>query len=166
MRYFIDKLNVKYWDQIKDIYIQGIETGKSTLETEAPDWEKWDESHIDSCRIVARNGDTIYGWAVLRAASNRRVYSGVAEVSIYVGLKYQGKGIGTSLLQKLIELSEEHGFWTLQSIIFRENEASISLHKKCGFRVVGIRKKLGKRKNGNWQDVVLMERRSTKVGIE
>ncbi len=164
MKYSIDTMDFQYWDQIKEIYIEGIKTGNATFETEAPDRKEWDKNHFDSCRIVARKGDNILGWAALSPVSGRCVYSGVAEVSVYVSSKYQGMGIGTNLLKKLIELSEEQGFWTLQAGIFPENESSILLHKKCGFRKVGIRKKLGKMKIGNWRDVVLLERRSKKVG--
>ncbi|MFW5988384.1 MAG: N-acetyltransferase family protein [bacterium] len=166
MEYTISILKPQYWDQIKEIYMEGIKSRNATFETEAPNWKEWNKSHIDSCRIVARKEDNIYGWTALSPVSSRCVYTGVAEVSIYVGLKYQGKGIGTSLFKKLIKLSEKNGFWTLQASIFPENESSMLLHKKCGFRVVGIRKKLGKMENGNWRDVVLLERRSTNVGIE
>ena len=106
------------------------------------------------------------GWAALSMTSSRCVYAGVAEVSIYIGEKYKGKGIGTALLNKLIELSEENGFWTLQSGIISKNTRSIELHKKCGFRKIGIREKVAKMNNKEWMDVTFMERRSTIVGID
>lgn len=166
MEYIIDVMKPQHWDQIKEIYMEGIKTQNATFEKEVPSWEEWDKSHIPSCRIVAQKEDEIYGWAALSPVSNRCVYTGVAEISIYVSKKHQGKGVGTSLLNTLIKLSEENGFWTLQANIFPENKSSILLHKKCGFREVGIREKLGKMEKGNWRDVVLMERRSTNVGIE
>jgi phosphinothricin acetyltransferase len=106
------------------------------------------------------------GWGALSPTSSRCVYAGVAEVSIYIGDQYRGKGIGKTLLTELVRLSEENGFWTLQSGIIKENSASIELHKKCGFRELGIREKVGKMGNGIWHDVVLVERRSKVVGID
>ena len=127
------------WQQVADIYLEGIKTGLATFAAEVPTFEDWDNSHVSSCRLVARSGDSILGWAVLSPTSSRCVYAGVAEVSIYIGEKYKGQGVGTALLQDLIKSSEENGFWTLQSGIIRENLASIELHKKCGFREIGIR---------------------------
>lgn len=165
MEYSVDIIQSHDWKQIKDIYIEGIKTGNATFETSSPSWENWDANHIKACRLVAREGKEIYGWAALTPFSRRKVYSGVAEVSIYIRKNQQGEGIGKALLKKLIKDSEEHGFWTLQASIFPENKSSIILHEKCGFRVVGIREKIGKIKNGQWRDVVLMERRSQKIGI-
>lgn len=164
MEYSIDKIQSHDWEQIRDIYLEGIKTGNATFETTSPSWEEWDANHIKSCRLVAREGKEIYGWAALSPFSRRNVYSGVAEVSIYVRKNQQGKGIGKALLKELIKNSEENGFWTLQSSIFPDNKPSIILHEKCGFRVVGIRKKIGKMKNSIWRDVVLMEKRSQKIG--
>lgn len=158
----IRSLEVKDWPAVKRIYRQGIETGIATLETEVPDWEQWDESHLDHSRLVAEFNDVIAGWAALSAVSDRCVYGGVAEVSIYVAESARGKGTGTALLQALIHHSEENGIWTLQAGIFAENEISIDVHKKCGFRVVGRREKLGCL-HGQWKDIMLMERRSRKV---
>ena len=106
----------------------------------------------------------VVGWAVLSPVSRRKVYSGVAEVSVYVGSRIRGRGIGKALLRALIEASESSGLWTLQAGIFAINQASISLHERCGFRVVGLRERIGQL-HGVWHDVVLMERRSTKVGL-
>lgn len=150
------------WPQVREIYREGIETGHATFETEIPDWEEWDRSHIPSCRPVSFKGEIITGWAGLSPTSKREAYSGVAEVSIYVKSEYQKHGIGSSLLQRLIEKSEKAGFWTLQAAIFPENQHSIRLHKAHGFREVGIREKLGKLR-GKWRDVILLERRSETI---
>lgn len=166
MEYKIEKMMQSDWEQVAGIYLEGIKTEIATFQTEVPTFEAWDNSHISSCRIVARSGDSILGWAVLSPTSSRCVYAGVAEVSIYISEKYKGQGVGMALLTSLIELSEQDGFWTLQSGIIRENTASIELHKKCGFREIGIRERVGKMNNKNWLDVVLMERRSKIVGID
>ncbi len=166
MNYQIAKMEPDDWKQVSDIYLQGIKTGKATFQTEVPTWEYWDKSHIRLCRLVVRSGNTVLGWAAISPTSSRSVYAGVVEVSLYIDEKYQGQGIGTVLLENLIKQSEENGFWTLQSVIIKENAASIRLHKKCGFREVGTREKIAKTGNGIWHDTVLMERRSKKVGID
>ena len=147
---------------VSNIYAQGIATGIATFETEIPDWETWNKKYIDTCRIVATIDEVVTGYAILSQASKRKVYKGVAEVSVYVGSEYQGQGTGKKLLKELIRQSEIHDFWTLQAGIFSENKASIELHKKCGFRVVGIREKIG-RLNGKWFDNYFLERRSKKL---
>lgn len=154
------------WSDVKKIYLEGIKSGNSTFQTEAPSWEEWDESHSKTCRLVLRESDQVLGWAAISPVSARCVYAGVGEISIYVSLSARGKGIGTRLMKKLIEVSEENGFWTLQAGIFPENASSIKLHKKCGFREVGRRKKIGKMKSGQWRDVILLERRSTVIGAD
>lgn len=166
MEYKIEEMKLSDWGQICNIYLQGIITGKATFQTEVPDWEDWDNGHINSCRLVARSEDVVLGWAALSPTSSRSCYAGTAEVSIYIDEKYKGQGIGTALLQRLIKKSEENGFWTLQSGIIRENTVSIATHKNCGFREIGIREKVAKMKSGIWHDVVLMERRSKIVGID
>lgn len=166
MNYTIDKMSFEDWEQVRKIYLEGIKTGNATFETEAPSWQEWDKGHISTCRLVAKKENDVLGWAALSPVSSRCVYSGVGEVSIYVSSKYRGNGIGTNLLKKLIEVSEENGFWTLQASIFPDNKSSLALHKKCGFREIGVRKKIGKMKNGDWRDNVLLERRSNKVGID
>jgi len=167
MEYKIETMKPSDWEQVKNIYLEGIKTGIATFQTESelPNWEIWNQGHIDSCRIVARFRNDILGWAALSHSSSRRCYKGVAEVSIYIDDKYKGQGVGTSLLQNIIKLSEQNGFWTLHSGIIRENTASIALHKKCGFKEIGIREKIAKMSNGIWYDVVLMERRSSIAGI-
>jgi L-amino acid N-acyltransferase YncA len=156
----IINLHPTHWDSIKSIYLEGI----ATLETDAPSWEKWDSEHLASCRLIAKDDDTILGWAALSPVSGRCVYGGVAEVSIYIAEAARGKGVGKQLFERLIEESEQNELWTLQSGILQENVASVKLHEKCGFRIVGVRERIGKRE-GTWRNVVLMERRSHKVGV-
>lgn len=166
MEYNIDEMKSTDWEQVKNIYLEGIKTGVATFQTEAPVWENWDKGHLNTCRLVARSGNCIAGWVALSPTSGRSCYSGVVEVSIYISEKYKGQGIGTVLLKKVIEQSEESGIWTLYCSIIRENTASIALHKKCGFREIGIREKIAKMDNGIWHDTVLMERRSKVAGIK
>jgi len=151
------------WPVVREIYAQGIESGNATFETELPSWEKWDAAHRQDCRLIANRGGQVVGWAALSPVSGRRVYSGVAEVSVYVASAARGCGIGKTLLQALIAESERHGIWTLQAGIFPENVASIKLHKACGFREIGVRRRVG-RMGGVWRDVLLLERRSASVG--
>jgi len=155
----IRKLLTTDWDQVKMIYEKGIATGNATFQTSAPSWKEWDESHLNNCRIIAEIGDILTGWAALTPVSSRCVYAGVAEVSVYVDPAYSGKGIGLALLNELVALSEAEGLWTLQAGIFPENTASLRLHEKAGFRILGVREKIGKQ-NGIWRDTVLLERRS------
>jgi len=149
------------WPAVRAIYLEGIATGNATFEKNVPEWPKWDEGHLSVCRLVARAADTveIVGWAALSPVSKRPVYAGVAEVSIYVAARAHGHRVGTRLLARLVEDSERAGIWTLQAGIFPENTASIELHRRAGFRVVGVREKLGAM-DGRWRDVVLMERRA------
>lgn len=165
MDYKIDEMKESDWEQVAKIYLEGINTGKATFQTEVPTFENWNNGHIASCRLVARSVENdILGWVALSPTSSRCVYAGVAEVSIYIGENYRGLGIGKNLFNSLIKSSEEEGFWTLQSGIIRENTASIELHKKCGFKLVGIREKIAKMSNGVWHDVAFMERRSNIIG--
>ena len=165
MYFKIDHMCRNDWDQIAMIYQKGIETGNATFEQSVPSWDSWILNHPLEFGIVARSDDEILGWAALSPTSRRKVYDGVMEVSVYVSEKYRGGGVGLALLKKLIELSEDQGVWTLQAGIFPENQSSILLHAKCGFKIVGIREKIGKM-NGIWRDVVLMERRKHEKGIE
>lgn len=152
------------WPWVEEIYVQGIRTGHATFETASPGWEAWDADHLDSCRLVAEEEETTMGWAALSGVSDRCVYGGVAEVSVYVGDAFQGRGVGTSLLEALIAASEDAGIWTLQAGIFPENVASIYIHEKLGFRRIGLRERLGKL-GDTWRDVILLERRSDRVGL-
>jgi len=152
------------YPQISKIYTDGIATGQATFQTEAPDWANWDKAHLPHCRIAAIEAAEFAGWAALSPVSSRSVYAGVAEVSVYIAESFRGKGVGKMLMMELIRQSEEQGIWTLQSGIFPENKASISLHEKSGFRIIGYREKVGCM-NGVWRDTIIMERRSRKVGI-
>jgi L-amino acid N-acyltransferase YncA len=151
------------YHEIVSIYEQGIATGIATFQLQATSWEEWDKSHCAHSRISLYQQDTMLGWAALTPVSNRCVYGGVAEVSVYIASNQTGKGYGKILLQKLIESSEENDIWTLQSSIFSENNPSIALHQTCGFRMVGYREKIGQL-YGIWKDNVLLEKRSTKTG--
>ncbi|MGH7571469.1 MAG: GNAT family N-acetyltransferase [Gemmatimonadota bacterium] len=153
------------WSAVADIYRQGIESGHATFETEVPSPEAWDAAHFEAGRLVAREEDRVLGWTALSPVSDRCVYDGVAEVSVYVGAAARGRGIGRRLLEALVQASEEAGIWTLQAGIFPENEASLAIHHACGFRVVGRRERLG-RLAGEWRDVILLERRSGSVGVD
>jgi L-amino acid N-acyltransferase YncA len=145
------------------IYREGIATGNATFEQTAPEWEHWDAGHLRAARIVARSDGEVLGWAALSPVSGRCVYAGVAEVSVYVAERARGRGIGRQLLSQLVCDSEAQGIWTLQAGIFPENRASIQLHERTGFRIVGTRERLGSM-HGRWRDVVLMERRSAVAG--
>jgi phosphinothricin acetyltransferase len=156
------------WTSVREIYGEGIATGNATFETELPSWEKWDAGHRKECRLVAveshaGSGARVLGWAALSPVSSRSVYAGVAEVSVYVSTAARGRGVGKILLHALIEASEAAGIWTLQAGIFPENTASIALHKSCGFREVGVRRRIGKL-GGVWRDVMLLEQRSNRIG--
>lgn len=161
----VQKMQDKDWEAVRTIYREGIATGDATFETDAPEWDKWNKSHLRDGRLVAWEEDRIVGWAALSPVSSRRVYAGVAEVSVYVVASARGRGIGKALLRTLIEESERVGIWTLQGSIFPENVASIALHEACGFRKVGRRERIGQM-HGVWRDTILMERRSKVVGIE
>jgi phosphinothricin acetyltransferase len=159
----IEEMCTDDWARVRAIYSEGIATGDATFETNAPEFDAWDAAHLRACRLVARIDGEIAGWAALSPVSSRCVYGGVAEVSVYVGEKFRGRGVGRKLLSSLVESSERNKLWTLQAGVLAENEASIRLHESCGFRVVGKRERLGKLK-GVWRDVVLLERRSEIVG--
>ncbi|HYP01285.1 MAG TPA: GNAT family N-acetyltransferase [Pyrinomonadaceae bacterium] len=163
MNYTLDDMRPDDWEQVRAIYLEGISTGLATFETDAPAWEKWDRGHLQKMRLVARDGDAILGWAALSPVSDRCVYGGVAEVSVYVGERGRGRGVGRALLEALIEASEQNGIWTLQAGVFPENTASVKLHLRCGFREVGRRERIG-RLHGVWRDTLLLERRSRSVG--
>lgn len=154
----------RHWGPVRAIYEEGIASGHATFETEAPSWEVWDESHLKECRFVALEGDEVLGWAALSPVSSRCVYAGVAEVSVYVGAHARGKGVGSSLMEALVEGSERSGYWMLQAGVFPENEPSVRVHTRVGFRLVGRRERLGEMA-GVWRDVLLLERRSDAVGV-
>jgi phosphinothricin acetyltransferase len=152
-----------HWPAVQTIYQQGIDTQNATFQEQAKSWPEWDAGMLKVCRLVAVDGATVAGWAALSAVSSRAVYAGVAEVSIYIAPDYRGQRVGRHMLAALIAASEQAGFWTLQAGVFPENAGSVALLKSCGFRVVGMREKLGQMK-GRWRDVLLLERRSQVVG--
>jgi L-amino acid N-acyltransferase YncA len=145
------------WAEVAAIYRDGMRGGMATFETEVPQWDVWHEAH--PLRVVAEVDERVIGWAAAAPVSSRWAYRGVAESSVYVAHDRHGTGVGSGLMEVLIAKSERAGFWTLQTSIFPENEASLKLHRRVGFRVVGVRKSVGKR-DGLWRDTVLMERRS------
>lgn len=161
----IRRMTQSDWPQVKVIYEEGIKSKNATFETQAPTYEKWMDAAHPDCHLVAEEDDQVLAWAKVLFTSARPVYAGVGEVSIYVHPSAKGKGIGSKLLQELIISSEQQGFWTLKAVIFPENVASINLHKKCGFRIVGTHEKMGKM-DGIWRDNVVMERRSDTVGVD
>ena len=151
------------WDDVARIYADGIASGVATFETDVPAWEAWDRDHLADHRLIARDEGRAVGWAALAPVSSRCVYAGVAEVSVYVAAGARERGVGTALLAALVESSEAGGVWTLEAGILPENEASVRMHERCGFRIVGRRERLG-RMRGAWRDVLLLERRSAAVG--
>ena len=153
------------WTNVRAIYCAGIATGQATFETETPSWTDWNKAHLAAPRLVAVCGEVIVGWAALSPVSSRSVYEGVAEVSVYVEENARGRGVGSLLLAALVSDSEKEDIWTLQASIFPENAASISLHKACGFREVGTRRRIGKL-HRVWRDTVLLERRSESIGVD
>jgi L-amino acid N-acyltransferase YncA len=159
----ITPLTAADWPAVRRIYEQGIATGNATFETAAPSWERWDSDHLAHSRLCARIDGEVMAWAALSPVSDRCVYAGVAENSIYVDEAARGRGIGRALLAALIASSEEHGIWTLQTGIFPENRASVALHTACGYRVAGTRERVG-RLDGIWRDVLHLERRSRVTG--
>lgn len=155
----------EHWPSVREIYLEGIATRNATFETSAPDWTTWDQRYLEIARLVAIDEGTVVGWAALSAVSRRAVYRGVAEVSVYVAADHRGAGIGSRLLDALVEASEAAGVWTLQASVFPENEATLRLHHRREFRTVGHRERIGKL-DGRWRDTVLLERRSRSAGVE
>jgi phosphinothricin acetyltransferase len=151
------------WPEVAAIFEDGIRTGNATFESAPPEWDAWDFGHLPEHRLVASSDGVVVGWAALSPFSDRSCYDGVAEVSVYVAEQARGHGVGRALLTAVIESSERSGIWTLQAGIFPENEPSVALHVALGFRVVGVRERLG-RLHGVWRDVLLLERRS-EVGV-
>jgi phosphinothricin acetyltransferase len=157
----IDALLPTDWPVVRAIYEEGLDTG--TFEELVPTWEEWDRDHLVWPRLVARANGEVLGWAALAPYSDRACYRGVAEDSIYIARRARGRGIGHALLERLCREADAAQIWTLQAGILAANTASIALHEHCGFRLVGVREKLA-RKRGEWSDVVLMERRGPGVG--
>ena len=161
----IHQMTTADWPRVKQIYLEGIATGHATFETGAPTFAEWDQAHLSCARLVSHQGDATVGWAALSPVSQRCVYGGVAEVSVYVSTANRGSGVGGQLLEALIKESEQNEIWTLQAGIFPENVGSLAVHRRCGFREVGRRERIGKM-NGEWRDTILLERRSMTVGID
>jgi L-amino acid N-acyltransferase YncA len=151
------------WPAVARVYAAGIAGGDASFETTAPSWEDWDTGHLAHCRLVAEQDGAVVGWAALSPTSGRCVYAGVAEVSVYVDPAVHGRGVGRALLTALVEASEAEGLWTLQAGVFPENTASLALHERCGFRVLGVHERLGRTTEGRWRDVVRLERRSPRA---
>jgi len=150
---------------VLEIYGMGLATRNATFETAVPSWEEWDSHHLKHSRYVYTDQGRILGWIALIPVSKRKVYKGVAEVSVYTDTGFLGRGIGSKLMEKLISSSEKEGIWTLVSSVFPENEATLNLHYKYGFRLIGTREKIAQL-DSKWRDTVLLERRSKRVGIE
>lgn len=152
------------WPAVREIYLAGIATGNATFETSAPGWAQWDAGHLADHRLVAVDGDDVLGWAAASPTSSRKVYAGVVEDSIYLAAEARGHGLGRALLDALVVSTERAGIWTIRTGIFPENTASLALHRRAGFREIGIRERPGQL-HGVWRDVVLLERRSAVVGV-
>ena len=169
MEYLIDIMKPGDWNHVRSVYLEGIATGNATFEVDASDWERWDRDHLPDHRFVIREGDNVLAWVALSPVSTRCVYSGVAEISLYVAAGQRGKGMGSHLLRAVIHSTENAGLWTLQGGIFPENIPSLRLVKKHGFREIGKREKVGRMTYGylaGWRNVVLVERRSKVTGID
>ena len=158
----IEELQPEHWPGVACLYAEGIATGNATFETEVPSREVWDSSDLAEHHFVALREDEVVGSAAVSPVSDRCVYGGVVENSVYVAEAARGQGIGQRLLEALITSTEAAGVWTIQTGVFPENEGSIRLHERVGFEVVGLRKRLGKL-HGVWRDVLLLERRSETV---
>lgn len=157
----IEKLTKEHWQEVAAIYQDGIATKNATFRTQVPSWEEWNTSHHQHTRFVVLENEVVIGWCAIAPVSTRECYRGVAEVSVYVSLKSVGKGIGNILMESLVNSSEENGIWTLYSSLFPENKASVQLHLKNDFRLIGTREKIAQQ-DGVWRDTVLYERRSKK----
>ena len=148
--------------RVLEIYKMGLETGNATFETSIPSWGIWNKNHLSHSRLVYEENGKILGWAALAPVSGRKVYKGVAEISVYIDTEFRGRGIGYRLLNSLIKSSEQNGIWTLTSSVFPENKATFRLHQKTGFRIVGVREKIAEH-HGSWRDTVIFEKRSKKI---
>ena len=154
------------WPTVRSIYEAGIQTGNATFETTAPDWLEWSASHLPEHRLVATvEAERVVAWAALSGVSDRCVYAGVAENSLYVDPDFRGRGVGRRLLSALIDSAEAAGIWTLQTGIFPENVASLAVHQACGYRIIGRRERIGQL-HGVWRDTFLLERRSATIGVD
>jgi phosphinothricin acetyltransferase len=160
--FVIEEMRADDWPAVRAVHAEGIATGQATFEKRPPSWEGWDRDHLRECRLVARRDGRVVAWAALAPVSRRPVYRGVAEVSMYVAAAERGSGVGRALGEALVTASERAGLWTLEGWVFPENAASLALSEAFGFRVVGLRERLG-RMGDRWRDVLLLERRSPNV---
>ncbi len=156
----IERMRPGHWPAVQAIYAAGIKSGDATLERDVPEWDSWNMGHRSDGRFVAVDGDRVLGWVALSPFSTRRAYTGVAWLSVYVAPDAQGRGIGSSLVRAALEAADESGIWTLMVGILPENAASLALHRRAGFRRIGIQHRLGRDASDRWRDVVLMERRT------
>lgn len=152
-------LKKKHFKEVRRIYQDGLDTGVASFETIAPEWSQWKQKFLKACRFVAIKDNQVVGWCALSPVSKRDVYRGVAESTIYIAKDYRGQGVGKRLLNHLVIASQNHGFWTLQASIFKENPSSIHLHQQCGYNIVGERKRIAQRQ-GTWYDNILLEHRN------
>jgi phosphinothricin acetyltransferase len=165
-------MSAEHWPGVERIYAAGIATGHATFEDQPPaTWATFDRAKLPEHRLVALDAyDHVLGWAAVSGVSDRCVYAGVVEHSVYVDPTVSGRGIGLRLLEALADSTEALGIWTIQSGVFPENEVSVRLHERAGFRVVGTRRRVAKMSYGpmagSWRDVVLVERRSDAVGSD
>jgi L-amino acid N-acyltransferase YncA len=155
----IRNLRSEDWPEVARIYAEGIATANATFETDVPSWDVWGGVHLHHPRLVGTIRREVVAWAAVVPVSARPVYSGVAEISLYVAEQARDQGVGTALLGEFVEQSDAIGIWTLQTSVFPENEASLRLLDRCGFRVVGRRERIGQ-VDGQWRDTLLLERRS------
>jgi len=160
----IDSMKPEHWPEVEKIYLSGIATGLATFESDSPSYKVWDDKFLKSCRLIALKENQVVGWAALQPVSNRKVYAGVAEETLYIHPDFHNMGVGSLLLQSIINESEENGFWMLTATIIEGNEISIHLHQKLGFKVVGIRERIAFHQ-GKWTSTILMDRRSHVVGV-
>jgi L-amino acid N-acyltransferase YncA len=158
----IHTLRADDWPAVAEIWSAGIATGNATFETEVPSWDEFERTRLPGHRLVAVEGDEVVGWAALTPTSSRECYAGVAENSVYVASGARGQGVGLALLGALVAGAEKAGIWTIQTSVFPENEASLALHLRVGFRVVGRRERIAQL-GGLWRDTLLLERRSWTV---
>jgi phosphinothricin acetyltransferase len=161
----IDAMTAAEWPDVRRIYEEGLATGVGSFETTVPSWHEWDAARLPHSRLVARRGDAIVGWVALSPVSKRACYAGVAELAVYVAQRERGRGVGRALIDALVASAESHGIWTLQAATIATNAASLALLARCGFRTVGRRERIAKR-DGRWQDSILTERRSERVGMD
>jgi L-amino acid N-acyltransferase YncA len=158
----VDRLTAGDWPAVSAIYAEGIATRNATFETTVPSWDEWACAHMGHHRLVGRVNDEVVGWAALSRVSTRQCYRGVVEDSVYIRRGHRSQGVGHALLSTLVAQAEAAGIWTVQTGVFPENVASLRLHVACGFRVVGVRERIGQL-DGAWRDVVFLERRSKEI---